>query len=216
MFTRVFGATDSAQLKAKIENSWKELLNPIEDLFLNDAAAIAALQRADVPEKASAFVTFEPRIDRKMRCEKAANARVLQFDRSKPQLAVEADLQSLTRDFGACAAIPLLYGQDFLDRNESLLANFWKFDNDALPLLMLGCPIWLPLTGFKEGIAARARLSNAMEALYRCIDQHQSGQHIDFGADLSDISRAALRRNAVYHQKQWSFRERAGGDLAIL
>lgn len=83
---------------------------------------------------------------------------------------VEANLQSWTRDFGACMAIPLLYGKDFLDRYPQLLDDFWKFDNDLFPLLMIGIPQWAPFKIVKEGPAARARILREMEALYRRVD----------------------------------------------
>ena len=65
--------------------------------------------------------------------------------------AVEANHQSLTRDFGACISIPLLYGHDFLERYPQLLDDFWKFDNDIFPLLMIGIPPWAPFKVMKEG-----------------------------------------------------------------
>jgi len=45
ILTRVFGGIDSAQLKAKLPVSRKDLLWPIEELFLNDATSTAALER---------------------------------------------------------------------------------------------------------------------------------------------------------------------------
>lgn len=67
LFIRVFGATNSAQLKFKLETSRKELLKPIEDMFLNDTAAIAALPRGDIPAKANSFVSFTPDKDHMQR-----------------------------------------------------------------------------------------------------------------------------------------------------
>jgi cytochrome P450 len=52
-----------------------------------------------------------------------------------------------------------------------------------------------------------------MEALYRRIDQNQRGEPVD--ADMSDVSSAAFERNTVYEREKWSFRQRAGGDLAV-
>ena len=123
---------------------------------------------------------------------------------------------TIARDFGACIAIPLLYGKDFLTRNPELLDDFWKFDNDAFPLLMIGMPTWTPLKMMKDGVAARLRLLTAMDAPYRRIDQYQSGRPIDFAADMSDISNTALERNRVYVKRGLSFIECGGGDLAIL
>lgn len=108
------------------------------------------------------------------------------------------NLQSIARDFGACIAIPLLYGGDFLTRNPGLPDDFWKFDNDAFPLLMIGMPTWAPQKMMKDGVAAPLRLLTAMDAPYRRIDQYQSSQPIDFDADVSDISNTALERNRLY------------------
>lgn len=68
----------------------------------------------------------------------------------------------------------------------------------------------------KDGVAARSRLLDEMDSLYRRIDQYQRGVPVDFDADMSGISNTALERHAVYVKKGWSFRERGGGDLAIL
>src|SRR5690349_17242538 len=66
----------------------------------------------------------------------------------------------------------------------------------------------------KEVLASKSRLLDAIEALYRLIDKAQRGEEVD--ADMSDVSDAAFERNAVYEREKWSFRQRAGGDLAIL
>ena len=80
----------------------------------------------------------------------------------------------------------------------------------------MGIPSWAPLKIMKEGLGARLRLLNELEALYRRIDQHQRGEPVDFGADMSDVSNVALERNKVYNRDNWSFGERGEGDLAVL
>ena len=216
LLTRVFGATDSPELKTKLEDSWKDLLGPIERMFLNDAGATAAIERGDVLEKAASFVTFSAEYEHMKRWELSAGIQVVTPDLPNKPGVVEANLQSLVRDFGACIAIPLLYGQDFLNRYPQLLDDFWKFDNDIFPLLMIGIPSWAPFRIMREGLAARSRLSDEMDALYRRIDQHQRGEPVDFGANMSDISNTALDRNTIYKRENWSFRHRGEGDLAIL
>ncbi|KAI9669436.1 MAG: hypothetical protein M1831_000473 [Alyxoria varia] len=237
LLTRVFGAMDTTELKTKLENSWKDLLGPIERMFLNDAGAAAAIDRADVLRKAASFVTFSSNAEHMQRWELSADIRIVTTPKSNgdevpssdqreqqaagegagaASIAVEANLQSLTRDFGACIAIPLLYGRDFLNRYPTLLDDFWKFDNDVFPLLMIGIPPWAPFKIMKEGVAARSRLAAQMDALYRRIDQYQWGRPVDFDADMSDISNTALDRNKIYSREQWSSRHRGEGDLAIL
>ncbi|KAL4737903.1 cytochrome P450 [Aspergillus similis] len=196
IFTRAFGGGDSPELKRKLENSWKDLLVPIERLFLNDASAAAAVNRACVLQQADSFVIIPPPEHRKMQ-------------------KVEANLQSLTRDFGACMAIPLLYGRHFLDRNPTLLDDFWKFDNELFPLLMIGIPAWTPLRIVKDGCAARARILRELETLYRQISQSQRGEPVDSGIDISDVSSALFERNRVYEREGWFFSNRAAGELAV-
>ncbi|PGH14187.1 hypothetical protein AJ79_03160 [Helicocarpus griseus UAMH5409] len=215
LFTRVFGGIESPQLKKKLENSWRDLLAPIERLFLNDAAAAAAVERACVPQQASSFVTFSSDYTQMKRWELSANIRVITPAQTGKPGIVEADFQSLTRDFGACMAIPLLYGKDFLERYPQLLDDFWKFDNDLFPLLMIGVPSWAPFKTVREERAAKARIVREMEALYRCIGQYQRGEPVDFGADMSDVSNAPFERNKVYEREGWSFAERGAGDLGL-
>ncbi len=216
LFTRVFGATDTEELRKRVEKSRMDLLGPVERAFLNDSAATAALEKADIANTAALLVTFSSDTRYMKRWELSARIRLVTADSPDQPGNVEADLQSLVRDFGACISIPLLYGQDFLDRYPQLLDDFWKFDNDLFPLLMVGIPSWAPIQMMKEGLAARSRLADAMAALYRRIGQYQRGEQVDFGADMSDISDVALGRHQVYEKENWPIRHRADLDLAIL
>ncbi|KAK0818326.1 hypothetical protein LTR75_002639 [Friedmanniomyces endolithicus] len=112
--------------------------------------------------------------------------------------AVEANLQNLTRDFGACDAIPLHYGQDFFDRCSQILADFWRFDTDIFPLSLIGIPPWAPFQIMRKRVAARRRFLEGTTALYRRIDQYQCGETVESGVDMSDISKVALERRWVY------------------
>ena len=216
LLTRVFGAADAPEFKRKLENFWKDLLGPVERMFLNDAGAIAAIERGNIPEKAASFVTYSADRERMRRWELSADIRLVKPNTADDRGVVEANLQSLTRDFGACIAIQLLYGQDFLDRYAQVLDDLWKFDNDIFPLMLIGVPPWTPFKTIRARIAARSRLGNQMEALYRRIDQYQKKEPVDFGADMSDISNTALDRNKIYTREDWSFRQRGVGDLAFL
>ena len=216
LLTRVFGAKPSPQLKKKLEDSWKDLLGPIERLFLNDAASETALKESDVLEKATRLVTFSDRVQCMERWELGACVQVATCDSAENPGIAKVNFQSLIRDFGACIAIPLLYGQDFLNRYPQLLNDFWTFDNNAFALLMIGIPSWAPFKIMRDGVQARSRLGDEMEALYRRIDQYQHGDSVDFDADMSDISHAALERNKIYSREDWPFRHRGEGDLAVL
>lgn len=216
MYTRIFGAPDTDEFREKFNKSEVELLGPVERVFLNDSAATKALEKADIASKAASLVTFHADAKQKMRWELSAGTRIITADSPGRPGVVEADLQSLVRDFGACIAIPLLYGRDFLDRYPQLLDDFWKFDNDLFPLLMVGVPPWVPFKAMKEGLAARTRLTDAMVALYRRISQYQQRGPTDDGADMSDISDTALGRNNIYKEAGWSVEQRGYGDLPIL
>ncbi|KAF2260479.1 putative cytochrome P450 [Lojkania enalia] len=212
LVTRVFGGIDSPDLKKRLDNSWKDLFTPIEQLFLNDSASTAALERACIPEQTSSFVSFSSDPRHMRRWEQSADVRVLP---GRPETA-EANLQSLARDFGACIAIPQLYGKDFLDRYPQLLDDLWKFDNDLFPLLMIGIPAWMPFKLIQEARAARSRLHSEIAALSRRIDQYARGERVDFDANMSDVSSAAFERNRVFVREGWSYSERAPADLGAL
>ncbi|KAL4952834.1 hypothetical protein BDW69DRAFT_16235 [Aspergillus filifer] len=137
IFIRVFGGIDSPQLKRKLGLSWKNLLVPIERLFLNDDAAAAAVEQANIPLQASRLVWFTSDHRHMKRWELSANVRDIEPSVSGESNRVEANLQSLIHDFGACMEIPLPYGRNSLDKNPSLLDDFWKFDNDLFPMLMI-------------------------------------------------------------------------------
>ena len=213
LMTRVFGFKDSPLMKRKVEISARDLTAAVEKVFLNAAAASAAIERSCVVEKAASFVTFSANPGQMKRWELSADIRVITPDLPGQPGAVEANFQSLTRDFGACVAIPLFYGQDFLDRCPRILDDLWKFDNDLFPLMMIGVPPWVPLKVVKEGVAARSRLHAELAALYRRIDQHKRGEPVDFGADMSDISIVAMERTRVYERDGWSFPERGACEL---
>lgn len=213
VLARVFGGQDSPDLKAKFMSSAKDLSVPVERMFLSEAAVADAIERAGIPDKVSSLITFSATRDPKslQRWERSASVHVID-----PGFAVEADFQTLIRDLGACIAIPLLYGHDFLDRYEELLDDFWTFDNDLFLLCTLGLPTWLPFEKMRNGVAARTRLLAQIEALSRRIDQFQAGEAIDFGADMSDISSVAIGRATVFKARGWTSEQRAAAELGIL
>ena len=128
---------------------------------------------------------------------------------------MEVDLQSLSRDLGACITIPQLYGQDFLDRNPTLLSDFWTFDNELFPLAIIGVPRWAPIKPVRDGIAAQTRIHKALQGLYRRVAQLQAGEPIDFDADLSDISPIPLSRAKTYAAHGWTPTEIGQAELGL-
>jgi cytochrome P450 len=216
MLTRVFGAEDCDELQSKMFAAMKPLTAAIERMFVNQANSIAAMERANVPKKAASLVSFSVHTEDQQLWERSVNKRLLVPEALGQPGAVEVDFHSLLRDFGACIAIPLLYGEDFLRRCPHLLSNFWTFDNETFPLLMIGIPPWVPLKAVREGVTARGHLIKELTALYRRIDQYQNEKPVDYGADMSDISTVALERNKVYTQHQFSARHRGEMDLSVL
>lgn len=207
---RVFGCDRTEYLRLALADLTAPFNAIVEKHFVNDAHATAALERADMPARAHALVTLSPEPDTRAYWERNAHARLVAPD------AVEAELLSLLRDFGACISVPQLYGQDFMDRNPTLLADLWTFDNDLFPLLMIGLPTWLPLKPIKEGLAARKRIHVALEGLYKRIDQFRKGEPVDFGADMSDISPVVLVRSEGYTKRGLSYKHQGQLDMGLL
>ncbi|KAK6214260.1 Superoxide dismutase [Mn], mitochondrial [Pestalotiopsis sp. IQ-011] len=215
LMVRVFGSDDSPEFVQKVNATIKPLISVVEKEFLSEAASTAALERGGVVQKMSSLVTFTDNKDDMQVWERGANVKLIQSDSSGQPGAVEVDLMGIIRDFGATIAIPVLYGRDFLERNPGLLEDFWKFDNDAFPILMVGVPTWAPFKMLRDGLEARERMNKALYGLYRRIDQYQKGEPVDFGADMSDVG-AALGRNLVYEKYDISFQHRADMDLPFL
>lgn len=201
----------------KLRERLEAILRPFnaltERLFVNEANATAAIERCDIPSKAASLITFSSSPEGLKRWERSANVRVLEFDNRTQVGTVEVDMLHLIRDFGACISIPQLYGQDFLDRNESLLDDFWTFDNDLFPLMIVGVPPWTPLKMIRNGVAARSRLHKSLETLYIRADQYLKDKPIDFGADMSDISTVVRGRTKIYNENGISMKHRSQVEL---
>jgi hypothetical protein len=216
MVIRVFGGERSDEFYEKLYPACKPLFAVLERRFVNDAESTAAIVKTNVPGRTSELLSFKSRPEELAPWERSANTRVITEPSPGKAGEVETDFQTLVRDFGACIAIPVIYGQDYMDRYPGLLDDFWKFDNDLIPLVMIGLPTWLPLKIIRDGVAARARLLDSMEGLYRRIDQYQNGQPVDFDADMSDISETALERNRIYAKYDIPIRNRGEVDLSTL
>ena len=67
-------------MKTKLETSGEDLLKPIEEIFLNNAAATTAVEKGDVLQKALSLVTFSTNTDKMKRWEFSAGVRVLAHD----------------------------------------------------------------------------------------------------------------------------------------
>lgn len=213
---RGFGAPVSRILRENFADFSRAMATAIERGFVNDATATAAIQRGHIPKKISDLLSFSEDPQAQRPWEKAASVKLILSHHPNKSQAVELDLRVLLQDLGACISIPLLYGQDFLDRNPRLLEDFWRFDNDAFPMLVLGAPTWLPITSFKDGIAARERLQKALTGFYERMEQYQKGEAIDFDADMTDVSTVALERHRIFEEYNVSVPDCGKLELGVL
>ncbi|KAH8673510.1 putative cytochrome P450 [Xylariales sp. PMI_506] len=215
IMTKVFGSPNTDDFWEWAGVVMKHLMSVVEKEFVNENASTACINRGHVEQEITSLVTFTSDPGQRKPWEISANPRLVTEDKPGELGAVEVDLQNILRYFGATIAIRVLYGKDFLDRNPWLIDDFWAFDNDTFPLLMVGIPSWMPLKAMKDGIAIRSRMTSALNDLYRRVDQYQKGEPVDFGADLSDIG-IATERNKVYHKFNTNPDYRGPMDLVVL
>ncbi|KAK3343187.1 cytochrome P450 [Neurospora tetraspora] len=210
LFLRFFGFPDTPALRKKVESTFKPWHSPIERVFNNDAGATAAFERGNLPKMVSEFVSFSQEKEKMKRWELRADTKVI-----KQGEAVEANFSALIMDFGACFTIPPIFGHDLLDRNPHLLEDIWKFDH-VVPLLFINMPKWVPFKVMKEGLKARKRLLDGVEAFSRRVTQFQRGEKVDDAAEMSDVSDVVLERNTALKRNEWSYKERAASELLVL
>lgn len=216
LFLRLFGLPDSPDLRKKVETTFKPWHSPVEKVFNNEAGATAALERGNLPQMVAEFVSFSQDKEKMKRWERLADTKVISSEDKSGQIAVvEANLSALIMDFGACFTIPPIFGHDLLDRNPNFEEDIWKFDH-VVPLLFINMPKWLPFKVMKEGLEARKRLLDGVEAFSRRVTQFQRGEEVDDGADMSDVSDVILERNKAFERNDWSYKERAASELLVL
>ncbi|KAL0262531.1 hypothetical protein SLS55_001499 [Diplodia seriata] len=212
---RVFGGEDCKEMRDGLNRCKKDLFAAVEKGFVNEAAALEAIQKADVGAKTYNLVTFSDNPDHLNPWERSANHKLLQPETSTQPGIVEVGLENLIRNYGTTIAIPLLYGSDFLKRNPRLIDDFWHFDNVVFPLRMVGIPEWAPIRSLKEGIAARTRVLEAMWSLYERIEKHIEGDE-SLDCDMSDVGPVALARCKAYMANGVSYRHRGDIDMGLL
>ncbi|KAI8658797.1 hypothetical protein NCS55_01157700 [Fusarium keratoplasticum] len=192
LLTRVYGGVGSPALKKKLENSWRDFLPSMERLFLNESGATATIERAQVAERVASLVTFSSDIENMKRWELSVDVRAISTGLQSSPAVVEANLHSLVRDFGACIAIPLLYG------NDSWIETHVSWMTCGSDKRWTRCQI---TAAIGHGIS---------------LSLHQRGGLIDTEFDLSDISSIPFERNKIYEREGWSLQDRAAGDFSIL
>lgn len=215
LMVRIFGCPDTSGYRRDCELAVKKLLAVVEKQFVNDAYSTALINKAEIHHRVMNIVAPSKSSDGQAPWQRFANTCLIANDSPESPHTIEVDFYRLICDFGAHAAIDVLYGKDFLDRNPRLLDDFWIFDHTLFPLLMVGIPSWAPFSSMRKGLAARSRLLSALEGLYRRVDQSQSAETIDFGADMADVG-AAGGRNEVYSLHHVPMTHRAAIDLPFL
>lgn len=215
MLIKVFGGELTGDVLDRFAAFNKQLTTPVERGFVNDVTATAAIQKADVPGKVAKLLSFATSPEDLQLWERSAGIKIVTPDSPNQPGAAEVNLENILRDLGACISIPLIYGDNMLQTNPTLLEDFWKFDNDAFPMLIIGMPSWLPIKSFKEGLAARGRLHQALIGFYRRLNQHLNNQPVDLGLDMSDVGMVALERNAGFNNFDVSTEMRGKIELGV-
>jgi cytochrome P450 len=208
--TKVFGADSHPEVKVALHTVLHRMNALTERLFVNEANATAAIEACDIPGNAASFVTFSTKPEILARWERSANVKMIDSQ------TVEVDMLHLVRDFGACMAIPQMYGRDFLERNPTVLDDLWKFDNDLFPLMMVGIPQWAPFKVIKDGVAARSKIHKALEGVYRRTAQYLNDESVEFDADMSDVSSVIRGRVTLYDENNLTMAYRGQLELGNL
>jgi hypothetical protein len=132
----------------------------------------------------------------------------------EPDVAMEASLFPLLRNFLGHLATPSLMGQDFMDNYPGVLQDLWSLDH-GLMYLIAGLPHWLPIPALRRSVRARERLLQKIAELHRAMDIAEDGG--DPGKewrDLSDVSLVIKERHQVWRDHKIPPHLRA--DLPLL
>jgi hypothetical protein len=162
------------------------------------------------------FVSFSSRpIDQNL-WERESDADVMRSlkDTGEVDLAVEANLFSLLRNFMGHLATPSLMGQDFMDNYPEVLQDIWDLDYGFL-YLIAGIPRWVPIPTLGRALRAQNKLNRKIAEFHRAMDLAEGGG--DPGSewrDFSDVSDVIKGRHRVWRNSKTPPHLRC--DLAIL
>ncbi|KAB5582966.1 cytochrome P450 [Coniochaeta sp. 2T2.1] len=212
---RVFGLESGGRSKKELESIYvrfqsiaAKLYLFVEKIFVGERSSEAAVAGADIPGRVVDLVTFSTKKEDQKMWEWSAAVKPL-----TPGVAAEVTLNKLVRDFGACAVIPMLHGQDLLDHHPTFLEDFWKFDTDVFPMLIVGIPSWAPIKALREGIAARDRCSAALTDVYRRVDLWAKGLPTGNRHEPSAIVKQRYEQYESVDMPLWA---RGTADLSLL
>ncbi|KAH0551109.1 hypothetical protein GP486_007545 [Trichoglossum hirsutum] len=150
------------------------------------------------------FITFTSRpIDQNL-WERASDVDVLRGlkDNGEVDLAAEANLFPLLRNFIGTLATPLLMGQDFMDNYPEVLQDIWDLDY-GLMYLIAGIPRWFPIPTVQRALRARNRLNRKVTEFHRAMDLAEDGGDPGSGwRDFSDVSDAMKARYRLWRDNK--------------
>jgi len=161
------------------------------------------------------LVTFPPALLKKKQqpWERLASVEVID------PLVAEVNLEPLLKGLSSCISIPLLYGRKYLEENPSALTDWDCFASQAVPLLALGVPSWVPfpfLPGFRRGVQARGRLLEKLGKVYERLEHRERDDDREGDEDENELSPHMPERLKVFDEHNVSTQERVAIELSML
>ncbi|KAJ5097017.1 cytochrome P450 [Penicillium angulare] len=184
--------------------------------FVNETTATAILDRGNIGARISTLISFTEDPAEQNLWERSTNMKVLAKEDQGRHSAVEVDLERLLKRFTFCLGVPLLYGHDYLERNSLVLEDWELFSKQAVPLLAIGIPSWIPIKSFQQGLKARDRLHESLVSVYRRVKQHFNDEPVEYSADMSDVSKSTLERFDVFDRHGVSINGIGQIELSLL
>ena len=207
MMVNVFGTR--AGIRQPMHDRVKELNGAISRNLVQETAvkSLMKLAFAKLQELTPNLVTFSD--DSPQPWEAVANSR------SQPN-GVEIDLFPLIRDFVGHISIPILIGSDLIKQYPTVMDDLWELDN-AFPLLAMGIPSWVPISGVKKAAAARGRLIEGIGRLHENLDAVATGEADESLVHrMEDVSPIVRERNRIYREQNFGRLDKGSMDLALL
>ncbi|KAI9772966.1 MAG: hypothetical protein M1840_008848 [Geoglossum simile] len=135
-------------------------------------------------------------------------------DTGEPDLAVEANLFSLLRNFVGHVATPSLMGQAFMDYYPEVLRDIWDLEY-GLMYLVAGIPRWVPIPTLGRAHRAQNKLNRRISEFHLAMDLAEDGRNPGpEWRDFSDVSDVIKGRHRVWRDANIPPHLRS--DVAIL
>ncbi|KAI9785035.1 MAG: hypothetical protein M1839_001232 [Geoglossum umbratile] len=119
-------------------------------------------------------------------------------DTGEPDLAAEANLFPLLRNFLGHLATPSLMGQAFMDYYPEVLQDIWDLDYGFM-YLIAGIPRWVPIPALGRALRARNKLIRRISDFHIAMDLTEDGGNPGSEwRDFSDVSDVVKERHRVW------------------